>query len=95
VEIAIPLDLESEHPVDLTHIVDLEVPPESILHGLDECQSRSGDGKVVDVSKEDSGEDVLLASEEHRGVVFGSGKTNIGEDLVPVSSTLFKSVEHL
>ena len=85
--------------MDLAHIVDLEVFSKSILHCFDEGRVRSSDGKVVNVSKQDGGEDSVFSAEKYSVVVFGSGEANISKDfpenLVPSASTLFESIEHL
>ena len=96
---AVPLDLESKHPVDFTHIMDFKVLSKSVLRCLDEGRVRGGDGKVVNVSKQDGGEDSVFSAEKYSVVVFGSGEADISKDfpenLVPSASTLFESIERL
>ena len=85
--------------MDFAHIVDFEMLSESVFRRFDEGRVCSGDGEVVDVGKQDGGEDSVFSAEEYSVVMFGSGEADISEDLpenlIPPASALFESVERL
>ena len=98
-KVMISSDLESKHPVDLTHIMDLKVFANSVFCCLDDRGGQSGDCKIADVGEENGGEDVVFAPEKYCVVMFGSGKFefcgDLVKNLVPASSALLESVECL
>ena len=52
-EFAIPCDLEAKHPIDLAHIMDVEVLVKSVFSCFNKCQLHCGNGKVVNMGQQD------------------------------------------
>ena len=79
--------------------MDLEVFSKSVFRRFDEGRVCSGDGEVVDVGKQDGGENSVFLAKEYSMIMFRSGEADISEDLpenlIPSLSTLFESVECL